>query len=297
MPELPEVETIRRDLAARLPGLRVLALTRAEPRMLRLLPPETLRAAVEGRRFLVPLRHGKLLRLPLEGGVELEVHLGMTGSLVLEKWGAAPEAHTHVEFRLEGGQALRFRDPRRFGRWALVRNGKRDGQVFAHAGVDPTAPDFDAPEFHRILTASRAEVKRLLLDQNRIAGLGNIYACEVLFRSGVGPQRRGDTLSVAETGRMFLAIGKVLNMALRFRGTTLIDYRDASGEPGGFKRRLQVYDREGKPCPRCQAKIVRIVQAGRSTFYCKRCQSRRGYQEYSYLNAVRTGRSRWGKDP
>lgn len=274
MPELPEVETIRRDLEGRLTGLKALGVPHAAPAMLRGLPAARLRGAVTGRRFLAPLRHGKLLRFPLEGGAVVEVHLGMSGRLTLEPLDAPKEPHTHVEIELEGGRALRFRDPRRFGRWALVEGGVRLGQVFAHGGVDPLDAAFTPEALRAVLTASRAEVKRLLLDQDRVAGLGNIYVCEALFNAAVGPFRRGASLTASECARLHAEIVAVLDMALAYRGTTLLDYRDASGELGGFQRLLKVYDREGEPCPRCGAKVLRKVQAGRSTFYCGKCQKR-----------------------
>lgn len=272
MPELPEVETIRRDLDARLTGLRAMELTRSASRMLRTLPAAELRRAVEGRRFTASKRHGKLLILGLEGGSILEIHLGMSGRLILESWDAKIEPHTHVEIKLEGDMALRFRDPRRFGRWAVVRNGVRRGQVFEHAGLDPLDPAFTAAALIEILRISRGEIKRVLLDQAKIAGLGNIYVCEALHRSGIGPMRSASSLAKPEAGRLHQEVMNVLNMALAHRGTTLVDYRDASGELGGFQAKLQVYGREGQPCPTCGRKVARKVQGGRSTFYCPRCQ-------------------------
>ncbi len=272
MPELPEVETIRRDLDRRLTGLRALELTRSARKMLRTLPAAELRRAVEGRRFTAAERHGKLLRLGLEGDSTLEIHLGMSGRLLLEAWEARIEPHTHVEMKLEGGLALRFRDPRRFGRWALVSGGVRRGQVFGHAGLDPLDPGFTAAALVEILRDSRGEIKRVLLDQAKIAGLGNIYVCEALYRAGIDPMRAASSLTGPEAARLHQEIMDVLNMALTYRGTTLLDYRDASGELGGFQVKLQVYDREGEPCFGCGHKVARIVQGGRSTFHCPRCQ-------------------------
>jgi formamidopyrimidine-DNA glycosylase len=274
MPELPEVETIRRDLARELPGRRVERVTRAAAAMLRELPAARLRAGVEGRRFLLPGRHGKLLRLPLTGGAEILVHLGMSGRLVVESADSPREPHTHVELQLDDGRCLRFRDPRRFGRWALVEAGRTWGRVFDHRGVDPLEPGFDAAVLRDMLRASRAEVKRLLLDQSRIAGLGNIYVCEALHAARIHPARRAGSLGPAAAERLHAAIVAVLRMALRHRGTTLLDYRDASGTPGGFQGRLAVYDREGQACPRCGREVARTVQAGRSTFFCPGCQRR-----------------------
>ncbi|HVP39065.1 MAG TPA: bifunctional DNA-formamidopyrimidine glycosylase/DNA-(apurinic or apyrimidinic site) lyase [Candidatus Saccharimonadales bacterium] len=275
MPELPEVETIRRDLGRELPGRRVLRVPLAAPAMLRGLPAARLRRAVEGRRFLEPRRHGKLLQLPLEGGVELQVHLGMSGRLVVEPSAAPRAPHTHVELSLEGGRSLRYRDPRRFGRWALVEGGRTWGRVFAHAGVDPLQPEFDAAALRALLKAGRGEVKRLLLDQSRVAGLGNIYVCEALHRARIHPARRADTLGPPAAGRLHRAILEVLNAALEHRGTTLLDYRDAGGAPGAFQRQLGVYGRRGQPCPRCGRTVRRAVQGGRSTFWCPGCQRRR----------------------
>jgi formamidopyrimidine-DNA glycosylase len=272
MPELPEVETIRRDLARELPGRRVTRVARAAPEMLRGLPPARLKAAAEGRVFLEPRRHGKLLSLPLSGGSELKVHLGMTGRLLVEPAGAPRQPHTHVELALSDGRSLRFVDPRRFGRWAVVSGGRTWGAVFGHGGLDPLDPAFDAAALARILARGRGEVKRLLLDQARVAGLGNIYVCEALHRSGLHPARRADSIRLPAAERLHGAILAVLRAALQHRGTTLLDYRDASGERGSFKARLGVYDREGQPCPKCGREVARMVQGGRSTFFCPRCQ-------------------------
>ncbi|MBI5836225.1 MAG: bifunctional DNA-formamidopyrimidine glycosylase/DNA-(apurinic or apyrimidinic site) lyase [Candidatus Eisenbacteria bacterium] len=274
MPELPEVETIRRDLARRLAGRRVEKLTRAVPAMLRELPPARLRQAVEGRRFLEPGRHGKLLRLPLEEGAELGVHLGMSGRLTVDERSVEAGAHTHVEMLLEDGARLRFRDPRRFGRWALTANGRTWGRLFGNAGVDPLDPAFDEPALRSILSRARGEVKRLLLDQSRVAGLGNIYVCEALHRARIHPARRADKVARPAAARLHRAILEVLRTALESRGTTLNDYRDAEGRPGGFQRLLRVYDREGEACPGCGRKVRRILQAGRSTYFCPGCQRR-----------------------
>ena len=274
MPELPEVETIRRDLERELPGVRALKVTRASAAMLRDLPPARLRRAVEGRRFLQPARHGKLLRLPLEGDVELEVHLGMSGRLTVQPAGAPREPHTHVEVVLQNGRALRFRDPRRFGRWALIEGGRTFGQVFEHGGIDPLDRAFDAAALARILRAGRGEVKRRLLDQACLAGLGNIYVCEALHRARIHPARRSDTLGPEAAARLHAAILGVLRAALRSRGTTLLDYRDAGGNQGGFRIQLAVYGREGQPCTRCGRSVARMVQGGRSTFFCPACQRR-----------------------
>jgi len=185
----------------------------------------------------------------------------MSGQLLLETLRSGCSAHARG-ILLEGGRALRFRDPRRFGRWSMRKNGKRFGKTFDNAGIDPLSPEFDAAGFRGILKAARGEIKRLLLDQSRIAGLGNIYVCEALHRAAVSPFRRASGLSEAEGARLHAEILAVLDMALRSRGTTLLDYRDAGGGRGGFQRMLLVYGREGRPCERCRAPVARRVQGG-----------------------------------
>jgi len=276
MPELPEVETILRDLRPRLVGRRVAA-ARAS-RLLRCIwPPAGRRAfaaSLVGRRLAGARRRGKYLLLGLDDGRELLVHLGMTGRLVLERAALRAGRHLHLELRLAGlTDALRFYDPRRFGRVALGRPeelARRCG--LGRLGLEPLA---SSPALiARALGARAKRLKALLLEGTAVAGLGNIYADEALWRSRLHPERRASTLSAAEALDLARHIRRVLAEAVRRRGSSVDDYVDGSGRPGSFQERLRVYGREGRPCPRCGTGIVRIQVAGRSTHLCPQCQRR-----------------------
>lgn len=267
MPELPEVETIRRDLARALPGVRVERLwTSGFPlRMNKPVDVAAIRAASVGKTFGEPERKGKHLLLRTDGGV-IVVHLGMSGQLLISRAAAPRAPHTHVIWSLSDGRELRFVDPRRFG---LVAAGEVGG-----SGVEPLGGDFDDARLRDLLTGSRRVLKAFLLDQTKIAGLGNIYVCEALFLSRIHPTARADRVTGARVGALRQAIVEVLRGAIKNRGTTLSDYRDASGRTGRNQFRLHVYGREGEACTRCGTLVKRRVDQGRSTFFCARCQRR-----------------------
>ena len=277
MPELPEVETILRDLGPRLAGRRVTGARSS--RLLRCIPSEAGRGAfpacLVGRRIVGARRRGKYLLLGLDDGRELLVHLGMTGRLVLESAAQRAAKHLHLELRLAGlNSVLRFYDPRRFGRVALGRPeelARRCG--LGRLGLEPL--EVSAAEIARALGARAKRLKALLLEQTAVAGLGNIYADEALWRSRLHPERAASTLSAAQALELARHIRRVLGEAVRHRGSSVDDYVDGSGRPGSFQKRLRVYGREGLPCKRCGAKIVRLQVAGRSTHICPQCQRRR----------------------
>ena len=334
MPELPEVETIRRVLAEHLAGARITEVRCLRQDVLGGASPAAFAAALRGARFRCFGRRGKYLLLWLEapaGGAAggplaaegtgrvprlLVIHLRMTGRLTLARRDDPPAPHTHVIFSLaEAGswEELRFSDPRRFGRlylldpapWAAVlaaaewggspaptglrgpsrgRSGEaaagaggaapgRGGpRGLAELGPEPLGPGFSARALARRLAGRRAPVKALLLDQRVVAGLGNIYADEALFRAGIDPARPAGTLEPEETRRLARAIRRVLRDALAAGGTTFSDYRDGLGRQGEFARRLAVYGRAGEPCPRCGAAIATRRLGGRTAHYCPRCQ-------------------------
>jgi len=273
MPELPEVETVRRHLARRVPG-RVVSSVWTSGLALRKALPRGFRGSFAGGRFTAVRRIGKFLYLDWEaanGGAErsLLAHLGMTGRFLHA--GAPPETrppHTHVEWRFEDGSALLFCDARRFGLLEWVARDTRPPNV----GADPTEGTITGEWLAAALARSRAPIKAFLMDQRRIAGLGNIYASEALFRAGISPRRRSRSLSREEAGRLAAAIHDTLGGAVRSRGTTFSDFRDLDDRPGEYGTSLLVYGREGEPCKRCGGRIRRIVQSGRSTFYCVTCQ-------------------------
>lgn len=276
MPELPEAETIVRGLAAPLAG--------AELRSTEVLrfdvvkgPADGFQDALSHRTLRAVERRGKNIVVVLEprrSGASpdrLVVNLGMTGGLLLGAPDADPPTHPGVRFQLLDGRTLWYDDARRFGllefmpplRW---RDWNRA------MGPEPLSPSYSSARMHRDLGRSRSPVRSWLLDQRRIAGVGNIYASEALFGARIHPQRPANAVSEEEASSLHRSLRSVLRSAIRNRGTTLRDYRDASGEAGGNAPTLRAYGREGEPCPRCRTPIVRIVFSNRSAFYCPRCQ-------------------------
>jgi formamidopyrimidine-DNA glycosylase len=282
MPELPEVETVRRGLEGAFVGARI---ARAEARRpdLRFPLPARFVARLKGRRVLDLRRRAKYLLADLDSGETLVMHLGMSGSFRIENEpvgefhhprGKAP-THDHVVFHFENGPRVVYNDPRRFGFMDLVETAALDGHpLFAGIGVEPLGPGFHAKALAGILQGSRAPLKAALLDQRRIAGLGNIYVSEAMHRAKLSPLRPAGGLNAAEARRLATAIRAVLEAAIEAGGSTLRDHRQADGALGYFQHRFAVYDREGVVCghARCGGIIARIVQSGRSTFFCAACQ-------------------------
>lgn len=273
MPELPEAETIVRDLRSRVVGRRVERVEVPRPDILGPgLDPARMDEVLRGRRLDGVERRGKNVVLVLEGGIRLMVNLGMTGRLVA---GDSPRAaelrHIAVLFHLDHGHPLLFDDARRFGRMDVHTAETWPGRD-AELGIEPLSDSFDADTLYRLSRTSRSPIRNWLLDQTRVAGVGNIYASEALFRAGVRPQRPANKLTKAEAARLRDALRDVLQEAITARGTTLNDYRDAAGETGGFQFALRAYGRENDPCGACGTPIKRIVLSNRSAFYCPRCQ-------------------------
>ena len=264
MPELPEVETIRRDLERRLVGARIVSVwTSGKPLHLnRPIDVAGLRAA--GGRILALRRHGKYLYIDAERGTVI-IHLGMTGNLVVAARGKAPP-HTHVVWRLSDRRELRYIDARRFGRVGTV--------VPVDTGIDPFERGFTAARLAGLLQGSKRALKLFLLDQSKIAGIGNIYASEAMWEAKIHPDRPADRVRGAEIAALWRAIRAVLRRAIRNRGTTLRDYRDGDGNEGENQNRLRVYGREHRVCYRCGGEIRRTVHQGRATYFCPDCQIR-----------------------
>ncbi|MEA2624554.1 MAG: formamidopyrimidine-DNA glycosylase [Candidatus Binatota bacterium] len=270
MPELPEVETIRRGLHRRLRGARAIAVEVREPRLRRAIDVERLRELV-GRRVSAVERRAKYLLVRLEGGLVWLVHLGMSGRLLVLPAAAPRGDHEHVRVTFDGGFAVAYRDPRRFG---LMKLGREEDLVeLSGLGPEPLDGGLAGEWLGRKLRATRREVKAVLLDQRVVAGIGNIYASEILFRAGVRPTRRSYRLTRVEVARIIDATREVLDLAIASRGTSFSDYFDVAGERGSFQTRLAVFDRAGQDCVRCRAAIKRRVHGGRSSFYCPRCQT------------------------
>lgn len=277
MPELPEVETIVRGLGPVLTGRRVVGVwgSGLPLRLARPVPIKSLQALCARRRITRVRRLGKYILLDLEadvaGGAGVAIHLGMSGRLRVQATTEARAAHTHVVWKLDGGDELRFVDPRRFG-WVGVGTPLADLPELAALGPDPLT-HLDQGGLAALLAGVRAPIKAFLLDQRRIAGLGNIYVCEALHRAGIHPATPAGRLR-RHASALLAAVQQSLESGIANRGTSLRDYVDASGAPGDNFVALLVYGREGEPCRRCGTAIKRRVDAARSTFFCPRCQRR-----------------------
>ncbi|MDX1382385.1 MAG: bifunctional DNA-formamidopyrimidine glycosylase/DNA-(apurinic or apyrimidinic site) lyase [Thermoanaerobaculia bacterium] len=272
MPELPEVEVLRRTLEPHLCGDRVDAVEVREPR-LRERVSAALPRRVSGRAIGRLDRRSKYLLVHLEGDLTMAVHLGMSGRLTLRPPEAPSEPHEHLVFRLSSGRELRFRDPRRFGLVFVVPTSKLAAdRHFRHLGVEPLGSDFDGSWLRGCARGRRAPVKSFLMNATVVVGVGNIYACEALFRAGIHPRRSVARIAEARWERLGDAVVAVLEDAITQGGTTLNDFTDGLGESGYFQVSLEAYGREGRPCPRCGLLVRKIRQQGRSTFYCAGCQ-------------------------
>jgi formamidopyrimidine-DNA glycosylase len=274
MPELPEVETVVRTLRPRLVGRAITAVRLHRPDVLD--PAGTdLAGHLLGRVVASVERRGKRIIVALDDGNRFYVHLGMTGRLTVEPIGAEVKSHTHLVIEVTETetkappQEVRFSDPRRFGGiWWLGTAASGDERM----GPEPLG--MRAAQLGKRLAATKRAIKSALLDQELVAGLGNIYVDESLFLARIHPLTPANELTAAQIKELTRAIKQVLRTAIRHRGSTLRDYRDAAGEAGGFQARHKVYDRAGKPCARCRTPIERIVLGGRSTHFCPRCQRR-----------------------
>jgi formamidopyrimidine-DNA glycosylase len=279
MPELPEVETVRRMLEGAIPGRRI-ARARVSRKRLRTSSLASLPRKLTGRAFVKPRRTGKFLLLDMEGGVTLLSHLGMSGRWLFWPPTRKPDPsidHVHLKLVFDDGATLWFQDVRRFGMLRVVATDRLANDASLKLlGPDPLAVPRDGPALRAAAHGARTSIKVWLLDQRRIAGLGNIYASEVLFRARVDPRRRAGALSPEEWSRVAVEIPAVLEESIARMGTTFSTYRTIWNEPGQYGEALLVYDRAGEPCRNCGTQLLRIVQAGRSTFFCPRCQRRDG---------------------
>ncbi|HXZ88533.1 MAG TPA: bifunctional DNA-formamidopyrimidine glycosylase/DNA-(apurinic or apyrimidinic site) lyase [Candidatus Binataceae bacterium] len=276
MPELPEVESLRRILARSAAGRRMMSATVREGRLRRAVSRD-LPAAVTGRTVQSVGRRAKYLLIELSGGQVIMVHLGMSGSLTHRRDGFDPGAldprHDHVEFALDDGSRLVYNDPRRFGLMKVVARSHLDStEELKGLGPEPLGSDFNAAYLWQITRGRAAAIKNVLMDQRVVAGVGNIYASEILFRAQVRPTRPAGKVTRAEVARIVEHTVQVLREAIGRRGTTFRSYRDSRGQPGRFAERLRVYDRAGKPCPACTTAIRSVIVGQRSSFYCPRCQ-------------------------
>jgi formamidopyrimidine-DNA glycosylase len=273
VPELPEVETIAADLRPHLVGRTIVRCDLRFPKIVRHPEPEEFVDAVVGMRIESLRRRGKYMLLALGQELVLVVHLGMTGQLRLYDASAAVAPHTHAILELDDGRQLRYRDPRRFGRLLLgTEIGLLAARVLPRLGPEPIDPDFDAGHLYRALHRRRAPLKAVLLDQSTLAGVGNIYADESLYRARIRPDRVAARVSRKAAERLHEALRTSLLTAIRNRGSSVDTYRDAWGELGGQQEALQVYGRAGEPCFSCGRPLSSIRIAGRTTVFCRRCQ-------------------------
>ncbi len=287
MPELPEVETVRSGLAPLVEGRRILSVEKRRPD-LRFPLPERFEARLTGTKVVRVGRRAKYLLFELGSGETLIAHLGMSGRYAAEQGGRSAEGpqlvnapsdgrdpkHDHVVFTFEGGLKVTYNDPRRFGFMDLAATDTIEGHAFFEGmGPEPLSNAFNGPVLTEALSGKQTPIKAALLDQRVVAGLGNIYVCEALFRARIDPRRAAGSVSRPALTRLVPAIREVLEQAIGDGGSTLRDYAQPDGELGYFATRFAVYDREGQPCARDDGGTIRrIVQGGRSTWFCPKCQ-------------------------
>ncbi len=278
MPELPEVEVLRRDLEKEVVGKKIKSVEVTGTRSVRRHKnKKEFVELLEGRKIVAVQRRGKYLVMRLDGPEALVVHLGMSGQLLRAKTAREkPPKHTHVVIHFTQGGLLRFVDPRTFGEMFVTKYDDLEEQVeeLAHLGLDPLETAMSWELFGRMLADKHARLKSLLMDQKFIAGIGNVYSDEILFQAGLKWDRLSDSLSQQEIRRLYRAIFETLQDAVKHRGSSLADeqYVDLFGHPGDYQHHHQVYDREGQACPRCRRTVHRARFANRSTFYCEACQ-------------------------
>ncbi|MBD3384157.1 bifunctional DNA-formamidopyrimidine glycosylase/DNA-(apurinic or apyrimidinic site) lyase [candidate division KSB1 bacterium] len=273
LPELPEIETIRRSLQQQVEGCRISAIDIFEKRLRRPVPAGLLHRYIEN--FVVRLleRRAKYLLFTFDSGAVLIIHLGMSGRLGLFDPRHPLEKHTHVVFKLSCDLEMRFRDPRRFGLIAVQQPGRTSNVLLDHLGVEPLSDEFNAEYLCDRLGKSMRPVKNVLMDATVVVGLGNIYVSEALFAAKIDPCRAAGTLTRSEVDLLVAAIKSTLLQAIAAGGTTLNDFRNGRGEAGFFQQQLMVYQRQEQPCYLCGHSVRKCVLAGRSTFFCPSCQA------------------------
>jgi formamidopyrimidine-DNA glycosylase len=274
MPELPEVETVRRGLALKMTGRTILRAELRRPDLRRPFPP-ALAERLTGARIGALARRGKYILIELGEDGLLLLHLGMSGRITADRGNGIEAKHDHVVLTLDDGTVVRFNDARRFGTLDYLRRGEEAVHpLLAGIGPEPLGPEFDGRYLAAALAGRMTSLKAALLDQRIVAGLGNIYVCEALYRARLSPLRLAGTVGRARADRLAAAIRAVLDEAIAAGGSSLRDYVQPDGELGYFQHRWAVYGHQGEPCPGCDCAegVRRIVQSGRSTFYCAKRQ-------------------------
>jgi formamidopyrimidine-DNA glycosylase len=277
MPELPEVEVVRRDLDREISGKRIKAVdTRGARSVRRHRNGKEFAQRLVGRKIAGVGRRGKYLLVRLDGDELLVIHLGMSGQLLRASAKDPMPKHTHVVVTFTQGGQLRFIDPRTFGEmFVTTKDGlENEVQELAHLGLDPLEQNMSWERFAQLIASKHTKLKAALMDQTFLAGIGNIYSDEILFEAGLRWDRKTESLSAEEVRRLYRAMVEVLNEAVKHRGSSLADaqYVDLFGKPGGYQHLHNVYAREGQACRRCRRPLVRQRVGGRSTFYCDACQ-------------------------
>ena len=273
VPELPEVETIRRGLIPRLVGCTIERVVLSNRRLRLPVPRAKLKGWVQGSRVESVDRRAKYLLAKMNSGAVLVLHLGMTGRLAFFTNGTPRSPHDHLRLLLDNGLELRFNDVRRFGSVQVLAPGDEDSpQIFAGLGVEPLGPNFSTPYLMKSALRRTKPIKNFLMDAGVVVGIGNIYANEILFVAGIKPMRAVGALGRAAWDRVVEATRQVLERAIACGGTTISDYVNSSGEKGHFQCELKVYGRSGERCQSCGGEISRIVLAGRASFFCPSCQ-------------------------
>jgi formamidopyrimidine-DNA glycosylase len=271
MPELPEVETVRRGIEPHVLGRAIKSVTVRDAR-LRWPVPANLAAIITGKKITGTARRGKYLLLQLSGGDQLIIHLGMSGRLFVLKPGHPLKKHDHVDIELTGGVMLRFNDPRRFGAVLPWPASEPTHMLIAGMGPEPFSEDFNGDYLFALSRGRSAPVKNFVMDGRVVVGAGNIYAAEALFRAGIRPAKAAGNITRPQYQLLAQKIRDVLAEAVEKGGTTLRDFAGADGAPGYFQQKLFVYGRDGEPCLVCKTLIKRLVIGQRSSFYCSRCQ-------------------------
>jgi formamidopyrimidine-DNA glycosylase len=273
MPELPEVETVCRGLATHILG-KTITQARVNNRGLRQPLSPDFAGSLKGLKIESVKRRAKYILMHCDRNTTLIIHLGMSGSIVIH---ATPprsyKKHDHVVLCLSDGSELVYHDPRRFGLMLLCKtNALESHKLFSHLGPEPLSDEWTTERFYHLLQTKRAPIKSVIMDQQVVVGVGNIYACEALFQSGIHPSRPANCITKTEAKKLHKAIVAVLTAAIESGGSTLRDYVRSSGDAGYFQHHFRVYDRKGEPCESCGSPVESMRQAGRSSFFCSRCQ-------------------------
>ncbi len=271
MPELPEVETIRRDLEKEIVGHKIVDLWYDVPKMLQ--PNPATVEKIIGKHFVSAGRIGKLLLLGLENDGTIGIHLKLSGQLFIRKQTDKEDRFTHVAFKFEDGRELRFTEVRKFGYVKLIENSRDLKKITSEYGPEPLTKDYTIDVVRKLLSKSSRATKTLILDQKKIAGVGNIYADEALWYSKIHPETPGNAVPEKQVEELYIGIIKALEQGIEDRGTSIDDYLDIYGQPGKHAKNLNVFRQQGQPCSRCGTIIKKIRVNGRGTHYCPKCQT------------------------